>query len=137
MHKKSIRMHYSVFLGGGMSTNLNRKESWKNFLSTRLHIEMKELGNLLRISRKRQGRTQKVVSALLGVDPRIVAKIEKGSPEVSVGIYFQYLEILGLFKGWKVLFEPDLDFNSIDEEIKRQRKSKREINEIPDNEVNF
>ena len=98
---------------------------------------MEELGNLLKISRKRQGRTQKVVSSLLGVDSRIIANIEKGSPEVSVGIYFQYLDILGLFKGWKVLFEPDLDINAIGEGIKKQRKSKREMREIPDHAVEF
>ncbi|MBT7611019.1 MAG: helix-turn-helix domain-containing protein [Bacteriovoracaceae bacterium] len=118
-----------------MSTE--RKESWKSFLSTGLNVEMEELGSLLKISRKRQGRTQKVVSALLGVDPRVVAKIEKGSPEVSVGIYFQYLNILGLFKGWKVLFEPDLDIASLEEEVKRQRRLKRRINEIPDSVVDF
>jgi transcriptional regulator with XRE-family HTH domain len=121
--------------GGSMSTE--RKESWKSFLSTGLNVEMEELGSLLKISRKRQGRTQKVVSALLGVDPRVVAKIEKGSPEVSVGIYFQYLNILGLFKGWKVLFEPDLDIASLEEEVKRQRRLKRRINEIPDSVVDF
>jgi len=120
-----------------VKANLKRKESWKNFLSTGLQIEMEELGNLLKISRKRQGRTQKVVSSLLGVDSRIIANIEKGSPEVSVGIYFQYLDILGLFKGWKVLFEPDLDINAIGEGIKKQRKSKREMREIPDHAVEF
>lgn len=136
MHINTINIHYNAFFTGGMMST-ERKESWKSFLSTRLNMEMGELGGLLKISRKRQGRTQKVVSALLGVDPRVIAKIEKGSPEVSVGIYFQYLDVLGLFKGWKVLFEPDLDIASLEEEVKRQRRTKRMINEIPDSVVDF
>ncbi|OFZ27806.1 MAG: hypothetical protein A2381_07345 [Bdellovibrionales bacterium RIFOXYB1_FULL_37_110] len=120
-----------------MKAHLNRKESWKNFLSQSVNSDMRELGSLLRLSRKRQGRTQKVVSTLLGVDPRVITKIENGSPEVSAGIYFQYLEILGLFKGWKALFEPDLDVAALDREIKRQRKAKRQINKIPDSAVDF
>lgn len=126
-----------MYISEIIMTNLKRKESWKNFLSTQLNIELGEIGRLIRLSRKRQGRSQKVVAKLLGVDPRIIAKIEKGSPEVSVGIYFQYLSILGLFKGWKALFDPELDLNAVKEEIKRQRQSKRDINEISDSEVNF
>jgi transcriptional regulator with XRE-family HTH domain len=111
--------------------------SWKQFLTSGLRSDLKEMGALIRLARERQGRTQKAVAHLLGVDPRVIAQIEKGAPEVSTGVFLQYLDILGLLRGWKLLFEPEIDITSLSEEIKKHRKQRRAIKPVPASKVDF
>ncbi len=114
-----------------------RKQTWKSFLSTSVRMDLTSMGQRIKISRKRQQRTQLMIAKMLGVDPRVVASVEKGAPEVSVGIYFQYMNLLDLMKGWKLLFEPDLDLKSLHEEIKRARKAKRPTLKVQASKVDF
>ena len=55
-----------------------------------------QLGALIRRVRKQQGITQKDLSALAGVGPRLIGEIERGKSTAEIGKVFQLLASLGL-----------------------------------------
>jgi len=56
----------------------------------------KNIGALVRLSRKNQGATQAEFASLCGVGVRFISELENGKPTVQVGKLLQVLKCLGL-----------------------------------------
>jgi len=57
---------------------------------------MSQLGENIKLARKRRKLTTVQVSERADLDRTTLYQIEKGSPKVSIGAYFNVLRILGL-----------------------------------------
>ena len=55
-----------------------------------------QLGENIKLARKRRGLTTIQVSERTGIDRTTLIRIEKGNPGVSMGAYFNVLRVLGL-----------------------------------------
>jgi transcriptional regulator with XRE-family HTH domain len=70
-----------------------------NTLNPGLIKELSELGQYLRALRVQHQFTLTDMCERIGANPRTVSKIEKGDPTVSIGVFMQYLDILGISHG--------------------------------------
>lgn len=57
---------------------------------------MEQVGAQIRLARKRRGLTTTQVSERADINRSTLQEIEKGSPSVSMGAYFNTLKVLGL-----------------------------------------
>lgn len=55
-----------------------------------------DIGELVRLSRKKQGATQAEFASLCGVGVRFISELENGKPTLQVGKLLQVLKCLGL-----------------------------------------
>ena len=73
---------------------------------------LERLGERLMLARKRRKITAETAAARAGITRVTLSRAEKGSPEVSMGIYFRILSVLHL--------EEDLDKLANDDELGRR-----------------
>ena len=59
-------------------------------------VSSSNIGELVRISRKKQGATQAEFASLCGVGVRFISELENGKSTVQVGKLLQVLKCLGL-----------------------------------------
>ncbi len=57
---------------------------------------LQDLGENIKLARKRRKLTTIQVSERAGIDRTTLYQIEKGSPSVSIGAYFNVMRVLGL-----------------------------------------
>ena len=57
---------------------------------------LEQLGENIKLARKRRGFTTIQVSERAGIDRKTLYRIEKGDPKVTLGAYFNVLRVLGL-----------------------------------------
>jgi transcriptional regulator with XRE-family HTH domain len=57
---------------------------------------LEQLGENIKLARKRRGFTTIQVSERAGLDRKTLYRIEKGDPKVTLGAYFNVLRVLGL-----------------------------------------
>jgi len=57
---------------------------------------LQELGENIKLARKRRKLTTILVAERAGIDRTTLYLIEKGAPRVSIGAYFNVLRVLGL-----------------------------------------
>lgn len=68
----------------------------KQILFPRHQKVLDELGENIKLARKRRGFTAIQVSERAGLDRKTLYRIEKGDPKVTLGAYFNVLRVLGL-----------------------------------------
>jgi len=68
----------------------------KQILFPRHQKVLEQLGENIRLARKRRGFTTIQVSERAGLDRKTLYWIEKGDPGVTIGAYFNVLRVLGL-----------------------------------------
>lgn len=71
-------------------------QSKKQMLLPRFEKLLGEMGENIKLARKRRNLTTVQVSERAGIDRTTLYHIEKGSPSVSFGAYFNVLRVLGL-----------------------------------------
>jgi transcriptional regulator with XRE-family HTH domain len=57
---------------------------------------LEQLGENIKLARKRRGFTTIQVSERAALDRKTLYRIEKGDPKVTIGAYFNVLRVLGL-----------------------------------------
>jgi transcriptional regulator with XRE-family HTH domain len=77
------------------------------FLPSSAEQALKDLGNEVRLARKRRQWTISDLASKMGVSAPTVIAIEQGQPTVGMGILFSALWILGLEKELSMLSYPD------------------------------
>jgi transcriptional regulator with XRE-family HTH domain len=113
------------------------KISWNQLLSHDAQNKLKEIGEAITIARKARRMTRIDLATRVGIDRRTLTELEKGSPKVSIGIFFQVLSILNLLRGLEEAFKPENDIETIHLNIRKLRQKKRIVKPIPDEKVNF
>lgn len=68
---------------------------------------LEQLGENIRLARKRRKLTTLQVSERAGIDRTTLYKIEKGKSSVSIGAYFNVLRVLGLHNDFLKLAQDD------------------------------
>lgn len=68
----------------------------KQILFPRHQKVLEQLGENIKLARKRRGFTAIRVSERAALDRKTLYRIEKGDPKVSIGAYFNVLRVLGL-----------------------------------------
>ena len=116
---------------------LMKKKNWSNFLTSDAERSLIETGQALASARKRRGFSISKLANKVGVDPRRISELEKGSPGVSIGIFLQILSILDLSKGFAECLNPENDIGHISQNIRKLRKNKKLHTPITDDEANF
>ena len=71
-------------------------KSKKNILLPKYQKIMEQVGEHIKLSRKRRKLTTTQVSERADIDRTTLYQIEKGNPKVSMGAYFNVLRVLGL-----------------------------------------
>ena len=71
-------------------------KSKKNIIFPKHQEIMSQVGENIKLARKRRKLTTVQVSERADLDRTTLYQIEKGSPKVSIGAYFNVLRILGL-----------------------------------------
>src|SRR5688500_15083178 len=96
-------IEYNRNLGRTKMDNKNETKKgrppWEKLLTAETESELKEVGRLLAIARQSRGMSLIELGQRIGVDRRTIAALEKGSPKVSLGIFFQVLSAMNLLRG--------------------------------------
>jgi transcriptional regulator with XRE-family HTH domain len=61
--------------------------------------QLQELGDRLRLARKRRRLSMQAVSARAGISRQTLYNVENGDPSVTMGTYLRVLAVLGLEQG--------------------------------------
>jgi transcriptional regulator with XRE-family HTH domain len=80
----------------------------KQVLLPRFLNVLEEMGENIKLARKRRKLTTIQVSERAGIDRTTLYHIEKGNPSVSLGAYFNVLRVLGLHEDFLKLASDDL-----------------------------
>lgn len=113
------------------------KKTWEMLMTGETSLELKEVGRLLTEARKRRSMTVKELAARIGVDRRTLTQLERGSPTVSIGVFFQALSALNLLRGIEEVVRPENDVEAINSKIRRLRAGRKPEKNISDEKVNF
>jgi transcriptional regulator with XRE-family HTH domain len=113
------------------------KPNWEKLLTADAGLELKEIGRLLAEARKRREMSVTELALRMGVDRRTLGQLEKGSPKVSLGIFFQVLSTLNLLRGIEEALKPENDLESISTAVRRARSRRGSARKISDEKVNF
>lgn len=114
-----------------------KKTEWSSLLSSQAEVSLKEMGILLSQARKRRGLSALEVARRAGVDRRTIAQLEKGSPGVSIGVFFQVMSLFNLLPGFKEVLSPENDIEALNLQIRQLRKGRTRKRKIPSEEVDF
>lgn len=68
----------------------------KQILFPRHQKVLEQLGENIKLARKRRGFTTIQVSERAALDRKTLYRIEKGDPKVTIGAYFNVLRVMGL-----------------------------------------
>ena len=79
----------------------------KQILLPKLQKIVEQLGENIKLARKRRKFTTIQVSERAGIDRSTLYQIEKGNPSVSMGAYFNVLRVLGLHEDFLKLAADD------------------------------
>ncbi len=113
------------------------RPKWDELLTAEAELELKEVGRLLSVARKGRGMSMMELANRLGVDRRTLSQLEKGSPKVSLGIFFQVLSALNLLQGIEEALKPENDIESISFAVRRARQHRTPTKKINKDKVNF
>ena len=87
-----------------------KTRSWTHrTLTLNAEEELKALGRNIKIARKRRRIGVYELAGRIGVTPRIISKIEKGDPTVTLGALVQVLDLLGMLEGLNAFLAPEHD----------------------------
>ncbi|HEY3372504.1 MAG TPA: helix-turn-helix transcriptional regulator [Prolixibacteraceae bacterium] len=81
--------------------------SKKQILLPRLQKILDQLGENIKLARKRRKLTTMQVAERAGIDRTTLYQIEKGNPSVSIGAYFNVLRVFGLHEDFLKIAEDD------------------------------
>jgi transcriptional regulator with XRE-family HTH domain len=76
--------------------NIQQMKKKRSILLPKYQKIMEEVGEHIKLARKRRKLTTTQVSERADIDRTTLYKIEKGNPKVSMGAYFNVLRVLGL-----------------------------------------
>ena len=79
----------------------------KQILLPKLQKIVEQLGENIKLARKRRKLTTIQVAERAGIDRSTLYQIEKGNPSVSMGAYFNVLRVLGLHEDFLKLAADD------------------------------
>lgn len=79
----------------------------KSFINSEL--EIKRLGENIRLARKRRKMTSSELEAKSAVSRKTISRIEAGDITVGIGNVFNVLNALGLLKGLAEMADPEMD----------------------------
>ncbi|MGZ3775228.1 MAG: helix-turn-helix transcriptional regulator [Pseudobdellovibrionaceae bacterium] len=114
-----------------------KKTNWHSLLTPQAEISLKETGQLLTEARKRRGLSVIEVARRVGVDRRTIAQLEMGHPGVSLGVFFQVMNLFNLLPGLKEVFLPENDLEALSTQIRQLRRGRVNRKKISKSEVDF
>lgn len=74
-----------------------------------LSLSLKKVGADIRRARLRRGITQENLAKRVMINRKTLIQLEKGSPEVGIGILLRALNALGIDESFKHLASPEMD----------------------------
>jgi len=81
--------------------------SKKQILLPKFQIIVEQLGENIKLARKRRKLTTIQVAERAGIDRSTLYQIEKGNPSVSMGAYFNVIRVFGLHEDFLKLAADD------------------------------
>ncbi len=111
--------------------------NWEKLIAADAILELKEVGRLLAGARKRREMSISELALRIGIDRRTLSQLEKGSPKVSLGIFFQVLSALHLLRGIEEALKPENDLESISTAVRKVRSRQTLSRKISNEKVNF
>lgn len=82
-----------------------KKQLAKEGLPPASKIYLQELGQRLRVVRKKRGYSRDRLASLTFLGRNTIARMEMGDPGVSLGAWAQVVHVLGIDRNWLLLFE--------------------------------
>jgi len=92
------------------------------YLTSSAEQALKDLGNEMRLARKRRRWTIAELASKMGVSAPTVIGMEQGQPTIGMGILFSALWILGLEKELSILSHPN---DRVGQELANRRLPKK------------
>jgi len=80
--------------------------------------QLRELGEHLGIARKRRREPRKAWAARIGVSEPTLARMEKGDPSVSMGVYATALWLMGRAQALADLAAPEHDQGALEDAVR-------------------
>ena len=88
-------------------------------------VELAQIGESIRMARKRRDLTQADLARMMFVTPRTVVRLEKGEPGVSLAVFLTALFCLNLKHEVSSLFAPDKDAVGINMDVRKHGRRKQ------------
>ncbi len=107
----------------------------QNSLPPEIAAMISQLGERIRIARKRRAITMEEMASRMFVTRKTLARLEKGSPGVSLAVFASALWVLGLEKDLLEVAVPERDKVGVSRE--RRRLPKRVRSSKPSDELDF
>lgn len=120
-----------------MKDKSKKATAWEKLLTAESEAELKQVGTLLSEARRRRGMSVSELATRMGVDRRTLSQLERGSPTVSLGVFFQALSALNLLRGLQEVVRAENDVEAISTSIRRIRKRLAPLKSINDKKVDF
>jgi len=98
---------------------MSHKISKQKSLPLELEKSIAQLGERIRIARKRRALTMDEMASRMFVTRKTLARLEKGSPGISLGVFATALWVLGLEKEFFEIALPEKDMIGLFHEKKR------------------
>jgi len=108
-----------------------QKNLAKQSLPPQVEKSISQLGERIRIARKKRSLTMQEMADRMFVTRNTLARLEKGDPGVSLAVFASALWVLGLDREFKDLILPEKDKVGMYHELKRLPKRVRTAR-IPD-----
>ena len=112
-------------------------KNWDQRLTSSAILSLKKVGQLISAARLRRGFTILELAGRAGVDRRTLSQLESGQPGVSIGLFFQILDLLNLGQGLEEFLKPENDIETAALNVRKIRKHQKLNKKILDHEVNF
>jgi DNA-binding XRE family transcriptional regulator len=87
-------------------------------LPTVVRAQLRNLGEGLAIARKRRREPQRVWAQRLGVSEPTLARMEKGDPSVSMGVYATALWLMGRSAALGEMAAPEHDLGALEDAVR-------------------
>lgn len=112
-------------------------KKWDEMMTSEASFVMEEMGELIKLARKRRKMSAVQLGKKVGVDRRTISHLEAGNPGVSIGVLVQVLSVLNLARGFTEALKPEHDIEAMTMELRKARKRAKPQKKISDDEVNF
>jgi transcriptional regulator with XRE-family HTH domain len=99
--------------------------------------ELSLLAQHMTVARRRRRMTLRGLAERTGVSIATLSRLERGDPTVAVGTVLQVLSVLGLVKGVSRIIAPENDIEQTLHEVRELRRTKRELPQFTEEELDF
>lgn len=106
---------------------MSKTQAIRKFAPPQVRQELIRLGESIALARIRRKESQSEWALRIGISPPTLARMEKGDPTVSVGVYATALWLIGKVGELGSIASPEKDTGAIEKDVRAARIRKENL----------